>query len=142
MELVMPFYSIEYYPGEGFFGFNVNLPQNFPEVASKLEINRKGIENKAKLAWKAHGFSTRDHINLFCDWEFGGLLNVVTVPGNASSLVLNAYGTHFPRYVPHNFDSPKQTSIALAVITHYLSIVQNKFYEQDLDLVERIDQNV
>src|SRR3989338_4151083 len=126
MELVMPAYKIRYLPKDrpGCWGFTVLLPENFTYHARKLPINRQALEQYARETVKTHGYDLDLYSRQFCNWEGGGLLHHLIVPGNAAGLVLELDTPHNPSYSPHNIDGQVQMSMCLATITRYLDEVQ------------------
>lgn len=110
----------------GGWGFMVRLPKDFQYEARKLSINRRANEDHAREIIRLHGFDPEEYSHSFCNWEEGGLLHHLRVPGNAAGLALEI-NAGSPGYFPHNIDGLQQMSMCLSIITRYLGQVQYLF---------------
>jgi len=127
----MPFYRIEYSPRNQLsgFGFNIRLPQEFPEFVKPLEFNHDDYEEFTERMLEVHQFKTRLRRGEYCGWQ-DGLLHHVQVPGNATGIAIDLAGIDRPIYLPDNVDTPVKMSVLLAVMTKYLTQVQAEHFRK------------
>ncbi|MCK5594154.1 MAG: hypothetical protein KAI18_02825 [Candidatus Aenigmarchaeota archaeon] len=109
---------------------SVEISEDFSEYLKSSEVNK---ENYDKLAIDAMEICDVDSSFIeaaersgVCDWD-GGLLRQILLPyGSATGLIIENDTPYGNVYRSHNLDSHSQMAVLMAVITRYLSDMDDK----------------
>lgn len=120
-------YSFLYNPRQqpGRMGFNLELTAEFARFAKSLPLNQRSLDERAQQTIREIIQLEPRSPSLAFD---GGLIWKIELPGaHAPGLCLDEQWEtrNYAEYTPHNIDSANQTAALLAIMTHYLRIVEN-----------------
>lgn len=106
-------------------GFNLELTAEFAQFAKAQPLNTRTLDERAQQTIRDIMQLEPKTPTLAFD---GGLLWKIELPGaHAPGLCLEEHWEtkNYAEYTPHNIDCANKTAALLAIMTHYLRVVEN-----------------